>query len=125
MAFFYIMPGKSEKKKKGGRKKVSEFQNVLYYKGYERERAHITSPMVCVTLISHYVLSTSCKCCTPIVWDVIKPDTRVPDVQHAEWTGTKIRGSHGKGGSRSFTLSSESMAAPNTSSTPRVLTVLK
>lgn len=41
--FFYIMPVNLKKKKE--RIKVSEFQNVLYRKGYKRERACITSLM--------------------------------------------------------------------------------
>lgn len=76
--------------------------------------------MVCVILINHYVLSAICKCCAHIVWDVIIPYTRVPDVQHTEWTGTKIRGSHRDGGPSAAEHGrgaspwlSESMAGPS------------
>lgn len=60
---------------------------------------------VFVSLLKRYVyinkpfwLKHCFKCCAHVVWGVIIPCTRVPDVQHAEWTRTKTRGNHSESG---------------------------
>lgn len=116
-----------ELKIKQERIKVSEFQNVLYWKGYKRERACITSVVTYVILTSHYALSTVCKCCAHTVWDGIVVSMWVPDVQNLKWTGTKTRGRHREGVSWNYWASpqsSGSLAGPIIWSPPRFLALL-
>lgn len=100
---------------------------MLYWKGYKRERAHITSLVTYAILTSHYVFSTVCRCCAHTVWDGFMVSTRVPDVQNLGWLGTKIRGRHREGVSWNYWASlrwSESVPSAIIWSPPRFLALL-